>query len=513
MSMMRNSHRLFRNRSTRLSLLFLTATLVLPAAAAEFAVADIFSDHMILQQGRDITIWGTAPTSVTSVSASFANQGGGSNVVDGQWRLTLPPMKASAKPQSLTVSSDAGTIVFRDVLVGEVWYASGQSNMDWKMKNCAEKLPAIKAILDAADYGHIRYRAVKTKHNASLQDQIGDGKTWSVCTPATAAQYSAVAFLTARRLHEELKVPVGIIESAWGGHPIEPFIPRSAFTGHPVLEQEAALGDKGDLAGLKAMTGGVFARNDSWLPGTIFNSRVAPVAPYAVRGAFWYQAESNCGKEEDPRFYAVKMKALIRGWRGAWEQPQMPVYFVQLPQYSAPGWVPMRDEQRRALSEPHTGMAVTIDLALASIHPANKLDVAERLARWPLAKEYGRQVGVSGPLFSKVAVAGDRAVVHFDHADGLQLGAKTDLMPTKRIPGDDVSGFEIIGKEGTWYPATAKIVGDTVVCSSWKVSDPIGVRYAWAPTMPKPNAWNLYNNHGLPASPFISDPELAPYTP
>ena len=423
--------------------------------------------------------------------------------VSGAWRVELPAVKASAEPRRMTI----GERVLEDVVVGEVWYASGQSNMAWTLGGSAKKLPEAQAILDAADHPSIRYRAIKSKDNPQPQSMIGDGKSWERCTPETAKRFSAVAFITGLKLHEALGVPVGIIEGAWGGHPIEPFIPRTAFVGHPVLEEEARLSDAKDLEGLKAMVGGVFARNDSWLCGTIYNSRVAPVVPYAMRGVWWYQAESNCGKEEDPRFYATKMKALIRSWRAAWAQPEMPVYWVQLPQYDAQGWVPMRDEQRQALTEPHTGMAVIIDLALDGIHPPNKIDVAERLVRWPLARVYGREIVPGGPMVTRWELDGSEAIVSFDCAD-LVTGSKTDFMPT--LLGEDtlVYGFELKDDKGEWYRAFAEISGGRVRCSTASVAVVTGVRYGWAGVMPEGGKWNLYNRAGLPASPFVLSPNM-----
>jgi sialate O-acetylesterase len=476
-------------------------------------VADIFSDHMVLQANQSVPIWGTA-TAHSQVEVLFAGQTITTHAdAQGQWHMELAPLPPSGEPQVLTVNADQSE-TFKDVLIGEVWYASGQSNMDWKLAASANKLPVAQAIMEQANHPLIRYRAVKTKEQSSIQSRIGDGNSWSVCTPATARGFSAVAFLYARNLHLELNVPIGIIESAWGGHPIEPYIPRTAFTGHAVLEQEAALSDKKDMEGLRTMIGGVYARNDSWLCGTLFNSRVAPVAPYAIRGAIWYQAESNCGKGEDPRFYAEKMQALIQGWRDAWVQPKMPVYIVQLPQHDAPGWVPMRDEQRRSVRDPHAGMAVTIDLAHDGIHPANKIDVADRLVRWPLAKEYGRDLVPSGPQYIRMRVKDGAVIVYFKFpGGGLVTGKKVDLQPTQILSGTSVNGFEIADNEGGWHTAEARIEGDTVTCRSDAVSQPTGVRYAWAPMMPDEQPWNLYNRAGLPASPFISDIELAPYTP
>jgi sialate O-acetylesterase len=256
----------------------------------------------------------------------------------------------------------------------------------------------------------------------------------------------------------------------------------------------------------------VFARDDSWLPGVIFNARVAPVAPYAIRGALWYQAESNCGTGEDPRFYRLKMAALIAGWRSAWERPDLPLYFVQLPQYNSPNWVWMRDEQRRAMVGPGVGMAVTIDLAPDGIHPANKIDVGERLALWPLGTVYGKPVPFSGPLFASADRNGSSIIVHFTHADGgLVRAHMVDLKPAEILVGDQIAGVEVCGQDRVWHPAGARIDHDALVCTCDQVPLLIGVRYAWASLCPGADGWNLANRSGLPASPFISDPALVAF--
>ena len=483
----------------------------------ELTVADIFSDNMVLQQDITVPVWGRGDSGKT-VEVRFGKDSAATKVdKNGFWKANLTDLLASDKSKKLTVRCGDETVTFKNVLVGEVWYASGQSNMAWQMKSSAQKLKPVADIIKNANFPHIRYRAVKPEDSNKRQSIIGDGQKWSICHPSIAGNYSAVAFLFAKRLHEELGVPIGIIESAWGGHPIEPFIPKSAFVGHPVLEKELELGEKSDLDGLRKMKGGVYARNGSWLPGAIFNTRVAPVAPFAVRGAVWYQAESNCGRGEDPRFYSIKMKALMQGWRETWDQPDMPIYFIQLPQYDSAGWTPMRDEQRRAASDPkngNTGLVVTIDLALDGIHPANKVDVANRLARWPLAKQYDKNIVPSGPMFRSMKIEESTIAVYFDHTgEQLLTGHKVDMEPTHFTKEKEASGFEIVGKDQKWHPAKAMIEKDHLVLSCKQVTNPIGVRYGWAGTMPKDKLWNLYNDAGLPASPFISDSSLVDFEP
>ncbi len=495
----------------RIVCLFVFLNLFFNAIYAELKVADIFSSNMVFQSGEALPIWGWANPG-DKIKVSFKKQEVFTTTDHlGKWSLKLEPEIVTSQPNSLKVSSDK-RIEFTNVLVGEVWFASGQSNMDWKVKNSAKNLAKIKAIAEQADYPLIRYREINTKESLIEKNKIGDGLSWIVCNPITVQNYSAVCFFTALKLHQALNVPIGIIESAWGGHPIEPFIPESAFEKHPVLKRELELGRAKNLEGLKNMVGGVYARNESWLPGTIYNSRIAPVAPYAMRGGLWYQAESNCGKGEDPRFYEEKMKALMNGWRQAWDKPEMPIYYVQLPQYDSANWVRMREEQRRAMDHSNTGMSVIIDLLPDGIHPSNKIDVANRLALWPLAKVYEKKVIFSGPLYSGIEIKGSKCIVSFNYSEsGLVVGKKVDLVPTEFLPTKSVSGFEVCSEKGKWYQADSIIVNNKVECTSQNVTKPIGVRYAWGKMMNETTIWNLYNKAGLPASPFISDLALAPF--
>lgn len=498
-----------RNFSTRLVLLMFFIS-VLPSRALE--VADIFSSHMVLQAEKEIVIWGEGqPNSLIKVRLGSEDQT--SQILDnGSWKVSLKPRKASFSPINLSISNNESRVEFEDILIGEVWYASGQSNMQWTMNQCASKRPQIQNILNKAQQIGIRYRHIRNPDKEKPQHKLGDKKLWLKTTPVTARNYSAVAYMFALRLHDKLNSPIGIIEGAWGGHPIEPFIPVNALNGHPVLEKILELGNKGDLDGLRELEGGVFARNNSWLPGRIFHSRVAPITSFKIRGVIWYQAESNCGKGEDPRFYAEKMKALISGWRSEWREPQLPFYFVQLPQYPSRGWTYMRDEQRRALGLPNSGMTVTIDLELDNIHPSNKWDVAERLSRWPLSQVYQKNIEPTGPIYKSAELEENKFVVSFDHVGkGLAVGIKKDLQPADLLESTSVSGFELLDKKGQWHQASAKIEDNKIVCQTELVPHPIGVRYAWAPIKPNPEDWNLYNKDGLPASPFISNPELDPF--
>ena len=475
------------------------------------SVAKIFGDAMVLQRERPIPIWGRGTPSA-EVTVEFKGKKHSTRVDnEGRWRLEMPPLAASNRGLELAVRSEENTLVLRDVLIGEVWFAGGQSNMAHSMRSSAGKLPEFASLIAEADYRRIRIRKVNESNAATPRPDLSGG-SWVLATPDSARHFSAVAYLFARRLHKELDVPVGIIEAAWGGTPIEPQIPTAAFTGHPTLERIRKLGAKKDLAALHAMPGGTFARSEVWLAGQIFNGRIAPVAPYAIRGAIWYQGESNCGNAEDPRDYAVKMRALIKGWRAAWQRPDLPFYFVQLPQWKSPAWPYLREEQRQAMDVPGSGMAVTIDLNFHNdIHPPNKLDVAERLARWPLAQVHGKKVAFRSAMYREHKMEGDVITVGFAHAEGGLVAGKTNTGEFIATPETPINGFEICSKDGVWRAAKAVVAGSSVKVSAPEGSAPIAVRYACQPVASAEQPWNLYNRAGLPAAPFSSDWARMPY--
>ena len=481
-------------------------------ATAGVRLAGIFADHMVLQREQPVKIWGWADKG-QQVRVEFAGQAVETSAAgDGAWAVTLKSLEATQREKSLRVESGDQSIVINDVLVGEVWHASGQSNMAMTVGAMLKELDAVKADIASADLPAMRFCRINDAESAKPLNDLRSPVTWTVCNPATVSGFSGVAFYFARRLHQELDVPIGVIDSARGGTPIEPFIPRAAFDSHPTLRRELELGDREDLDGIWKLPGGVRARSTTWLPGRLFHSRLAPISSFTTRGAIWYQGESNSGVQEDPRDYQHKMRALINGWRAAFGNKNLPVYFVQLPGSGAgDGWPYLREQQRLAADLPHTGMVVTIDLDGKGIHPANKIDVGHRLARWALAKDYGKEITFSGPMFDRQETQGDRIILHFKHAEGgLMVATKKGLAAPKETPDATLSHFEVADASGDWQPSTAKIEGQTVVVSSNEVKSPIAVRYAYGVS---PQNCNLYNKAGLPAAPFCSKPDLVKYDP
>jgi sialate O-acetylesterase len=476
--------------------------------------ANIFSDHMVLQRDAAVPIWGKAGVGA-SVTVAFAGQAVKTKTdKEGRWKLALGPMKASAKGRSLEISCGDERVAIADVLVGDVWFAGGQSNMDYKVNGMARRLAEGKELADAANFPGIRHRKVNERNAPAPQRDLTGG-SWVVCTPKSVHGFSGVAFVFSRRLHLELKIPIGVIDCAWGGTPIEPYGPVEAFTGHPTLVKLASLAKAGDFEAIKKMPGGTFVRSPAWLVGAIYNGRIAPVAPYGICGAIWYQAESNCGRGEDPRDYRHKQRALVQGWRQAWNNENLPFFYVQLPQWRSYAWTYAREEQLRAMEVDGTGMAVTIDLDNANdIHPPNKIDVGERLARWPLAKIYGKKIPFSGPLFREAKIRDAEVMVRFDHArEGLIAGRIEGVGKIVKAKDGVLYGFELVGEDGEWHPAKASVKGQTVLVKSLQVKRPVAVRYACHPEAPKDRPWNLYNQAGLPASPFCSDWKRMPYDP
>jgi sialate O-acetylesterase len=412
----------------------------------------------------------------------------------------LPPSQAGG-PFALEVN---GTVL-NDVLVGDVWVASGQSNMEWPVAWAADA----KAEMAAARYPRIRL--VRAMHKVSeypVENLVG--QMWRECSPEAVENFSAVAYHFGRLLQERLNVPVGLIQTAWGGTPIEGWTRLGAMAEDPALMpvfaewdrmmQEHALAllryDRAAKDWERAAVRGQAPERPvgpggPWSPGGLYNAMVAPITGFAIRGAIWYQGEANGSVTRAP-LYGRLFQTMIRDWRRAWGIGDFPFLFVQLANYHAPdsAWPELREGQRAALALRNTAMAVTIDIGTPeNIHPPDKKTVGTRLALAARAVAYGERVEYSGPLPREVAKEAGALRVWFDHADGL----------TGR--GGPVKGFEVTGADGKWSAAEARVEEGTVVVRSVAVETPVRVRYGWADN---PDC-NLFNAAGLPASPFRWD--------
>lgn len=444
---------------------------------AELKLPSIIGEGMVLQRDQPVPIWGWDDAG-TEVQVSIEGQKVSAKAdAEGRWLVQLKPLKAGG-PYAMTIAGSS-EVAFKNVAVGEVWLCSGQSNMEWTV-NSSINPQEEKA---AANYPMIRHIKIPHAPMATPQDNVASGG-WQETTPDTVGTFTAVGYFFGRHLHKELNVPIGLIGSNWGGTRIEPWIPPAGFKHVPALK---SIADKLDDYPQKKADGGI----NHQTPLALYNGMIAPLVPYKIRGAIWYQGESNRG---EGMLYFEKMKALIAGWRSVWNDPEMPFYFVQLAPYKYSGsetsLAEIWESQTATLSVPHTGMAVTVDIGnTGNIHPRNKQDVGKRLALWALAKDYGKKDLVySGPLYKSMKVEGTAIRVEFNHVgDGL----------TTR-DGNAPSHFQVAGADGNYVEAQAKIDGDSIVVSADSVKSPKSVRYAWH-QLAEPN---LSNKNGLPASPF-----------
>jgi sialate O-acetylesterase len=502
-------------------------------ATADVRLPRIFTDNMVLQRDMPVRVWGWADAG-EAVSATLAGSKASTQAdEDGRWSLELPSLKTGDNLE-LTVKGK-NSLTLKNVVVGDIWVCSGQSNMEMDLGGCLGAEEDIKAA------GLPKIRRIKSNHEQAAQPDM-DAPTatpWQVCSPDTARGFTAVGFYFAREIQQKTGVPIGIVDDNWGGTPIEPWVPtqglelvaelRPEFT----ARQEAIKAFRAELPkGLALLEGWIAKTRKNLADGTetspmpaipthpggngwsgMYNAMIHPFVHLPIKGALWYQGESNGGEGET---YYHKMRALIGGWRQQWGQGDFPFYFVQLASFQAPtdnpadanGWPRLREAQTKSLSIPDTGMAVILDtvpLAEAGdIHPRNKYDVGLRLARWALNRDYGQKaLEVSGPLFKALKIEGSTARATFEHVgQGLMVGKKEGRTAAIENKEGKLKRFAIAGADKQWHWAEAVIDNDTVVVSSPEVTEPVAVRYAF---QMNPDGANLYNRDGLPAGPFRTD--------
>ena len=449
----------------------------------------VFSDHMVLQQNQPVPVWGTAAAGA-EITVDFADQHKTvQSDENGKWRIDLDALTASSEPRSLTISAVKDSRVdrssFSDVLVGEVWLCSGQSNMEMPIK--AWEKPCVgadEAISSAGDYPLIRlYRVPKTL--AALPSEHINA-SWEVSSSKSVPGFSGVAFFFGRKLQRDLNVPVGLIQSAWGGTTIEPWTPPAGFENTKGLRYLSR-------AAQPPLSFSGNDQQDKRLPSVLYNGMIHACIPYAVRGVIWYQGEANRKVGER---YVDLSKALINGWRQLWGY-EFPFYFVQIAPYEYPGEDPdilptFWEAQSKIMEEiPNTYMAVISDAATPdNIHPVNKTIPGTRLALLAEDHTYGMEVISSGPVFRSVEKQDGGLKIIFDNADGLSTR-----------DGKAPDWFEIAGADGVFKAAQAEIQADTVIAVASGVSDPKAVRYGWN----KLAVPNLVNSAGLPAHSFRVD--------
>lgn len=446
-------------------------------ADADVRLPALIGNNMVLQQGIEARIWGTAEPG-ERVMVRLANQNKTTTASSkGAWQVRLDALKTGG-PFEMTVSGK-NTITLRNVMVGEVWVCSGQSNMWWPVYLSANPQQEITE----ARYPDIRLFTVP--FSVAIDPQRDVNGKWAECSLQTVGGFSAVAYYFGRQLHGALGVPVGLIHSSVGGTPAEAWTSLPALTHDPDFQQILVRWSRTPV------------KPGSIAPSSLYNAMIAPLTFYGIRGAIWYQGESNAGRAYQ---YRKLFPAMIRDWREAWRQGDFPFLFVQLANLGqrqkdagAPSeWAELREAQLMALSVPNTAMAVVSDIGDAlDIHPKNKQEVGWRLTQAALGTVYGRKVVYSGPIYESMAVEADHVRLRFKHVDG-------GLAPNWL---GKVKGFAIAGQDGQFVWADAKIDGDSVLVSSDQVAVPVAVRYGWADN---PEC-TLYNKFGLPASPFRTD--------
>ncbi|MBZ5586462.1 MAG: sialate O-acetylesterase [Acidobacteriia bacterium] len=483
------------------------------AGRAEVTLPAVLGDHMVMQRRQPIHVWGRAGIR-EAVAVSFRGETR-ATAADGLgfWSVYLPASEAGG-PFELSVKGN-NAITLRDVMVGEVWVDSGQSNMEFALRGALNG----EAEVAAANHPNIRFFKVNRK-TSPFPATDAAAIPWQSCTPQNAGGYSAIAYFFARDLEQKLQVPIGVIDSYWGGTFIEAwmslralsssadFMPAFALWGRTIENYDAlqarreqrTVAWKESVA--KAKAEGRTPPGLPWeqnqdnvdMPTGLYNAMIAPLTPYPISGVIWYQGESNASPERVP-MYAAMFETMIRDWRRAWGIGDFPFLFVQLANFrSGPNsrWPELREAQTQTLGVANTAMAVTIDIGEpGNIHPRNKQEVGRRLALAARAVAYGEKLEYSGPLFRAAVPEGETVRVFFDHAGG--LAAKD---------GPALKGFLVAGADRRFAAAEARIDGSTVVVSSASVAQPLYVRYGWADA---PEC-NLYNADGLPASPFRSGP-------
>ncbi|MDR6943998.1 sialate O-acetylesterase [Mucilaginibacter pocheonensis] len=450
----------------------------------------ILGNGMVLQRNQPVPVWGTA-TAGEKITVKFNGQTKTTvTKTDGKWLVTLNPMPALAKPETLTIWGK-DTIKLNNILVGEVWLCSGQSNMQYEMrKNSKVKKPdssTVNSPIDELQRAHnpqIRIFLV-TQKNLQKPDSTHSG--WSVAEDSALRAFSAAGYFFAKNLHHDLGVPVGIISSAVSGSHIEPWAPQEAYDAIPYFKAH-----------------NVKIEND---PGKFYVKMIEPLAPFAIKGCLWYQGETSCYLAETIT-YTYKMEALINNWRKLWNNKEMPFYYVQIAPFyysKSKGQVPyteftepeLREAQTLVLKIPHTGMIVTTDLNddLKNIHPPFKWEVGRRLELQALANTYGKKhIVFSGPMYKSMKISGNKIILNFSYVgDGLVSH-----------DGKPLTDFTIAGRDGKFVPAEALIKNNTIEVSAPSVTTPIATRFAWSESAQP----NFYNKNGLPAVPFRTDNPL-----
>lgn len=503
-------------RKMRFSASILILLCVSANGAADVKLASVLGDHMVLQRDVPVPIWGSAEPGEKIIVAIAGQTHETQANEEGHWRVDLTPLSVG-EPLTLVVEGN-NRIERTDILVGDVWVCSGQSNMQWPLSLARDA----DLHLLTANHPNIRMLTVDTKGGQTPLEEFD--AAWQACTPEVAKDFSAVGYFFGLELNRTLNVPIGLIDNSWGGSSCEAWIRRDLLEAEsiygPLMERwketeakfdsgesmaayEQALAQweqdkkEGKDSASKPVSPEV-AMTGQHRPANLYNARVRPILPYAIRGTIWYQGESNAGRAYQ---YREMFPLMIQNWREEWGQGDFPFYWVQLadflaenPEPAESAWAELREAQTMTLDRlPNTGEAVIIDIGEANdIHPRNKLDVATRLARWALAKDYGVDIPYASPRFDSLAQTDGKLVLTFK-----QCGSGLEVHDE-----NEIDGFAVAGEDKKWVWANAKVVASNQV-EVWcdEVPAPVAVRYAWADNP----VCNLYSKEGLPVTPFRSD--------
>ncbi len=497
----------------------LSALATLPAAA-QVRLPHVLSDHAVLQRDRPIHLWGEA-TPGAHLTAHFHRQSVAAVADDlGRWSLYLQPESAGG-PFQLSIAGDGPEKTLTDLLVGDVWFASGQSNMEMPMSGFPPTAHLKDAAAEIAAARNPMLRLLVVQHRSSDVPLGNADGTWTACTPETARNFSAVAYFFGREIAAREHVPIGLIDSTWGGTPADSwvsldtlgtdprllpaFASRAAFADlQPDVEARVAAAEREDkaarAAGKPAPSPMWRLDETSWLPAGLYNGMIAPFTPLTLKGFLWYQGETNSSHDRAPA-YGTLFSALIGDWRAHFAQGNLPFLYVQISSFNSPeeDWGLVREQQRRTLAVAGTAMVVTLDVGLAdNVHPPDKQTVGARLALAARATVYGEPVAYSGPLFRQatpeLTATGGAIRVWLDHAQGLSFH------------GRPASSFELAGPDHRFIPAQATLQGETVLVQAPTLPNPRYVRFGWSGVVPD----SLFNEAGLPASTFTSESLVTP---
>ena len=478
---------------TRLLTFLIALTMMANLCVAEVTTSPVFGDSMVVQRDMPVHVWGWTQPNIDVHVAMAGHEAETRSDKNGRFDVKLDPLPAGG-PHEMVIQADE-TRTFKDVLVGEVWVCSGQSNMQWPVSSAND--PDLETL--TANFPNIRLITVPRVGIQEPQNSFEGA--WEACTPTSARDFSAVGYFFGRQLHQTLNVPIGLIDNAWGGSAAEAWVNRSELekagkydellekwdTLAKTYDHEAAMNSyRKRLAAWEKNKKGNRPRpprdqlTGNHRPANIYNGVLHPTIGYTIRGAIWYQGESNSSRAYQ---YRDLFPLMIKNWRDEWKQGDFPFYWVQLADFQAevdtPGdssWAELREAQTMTMSKlPNTGEAVIIELGEASdIHPRNKQDVAKRLARWALANDYGYDIPFRSPTYQSMTIKDGKATLKFDH-----VGGKLDTFDVR-----EPIGFAIAGEDRKFVNAKAKITGkDTIEVWSEDVKAPVAVRYAW-PTTP-----------------------------